>query len=876
MKKIIGFVSIVLTSLILLFVITSCANSTNNNNNNGNQELSNVTSTNPNEPSQTEPSNPDTSDNPGTDENVYYTITFKDYDGTVLQTSNVKKGETPTYNKTNPSRNNDDNYSYTFNGWNPSIETVSKDMVYTATYLSTKNSYTVIWKNWDGTVLEIDYNVEYGMTPIYNGATPTRQSNQNNNYVFNGWDKIITSVTKDIEYKATFEAVPVSLCIVNFDSKGGTSISSQSVIKGEKAKKPSNPTKEGYTFDDWYYQGERWSFIGYTVTETMTLEAKWDINYYNLNLNVNNSKAGIISNNSGSHYYNESITITATTNPGYTFVGWYDGDNLISEKPSYAFTMPAKNLSYTAKWSININTPYKVEHYLQNIDDDNYPTTPFETDNLTGTTDTLTNASVKTYEGFTSPSITQVNINGDGSTVIKLYYTRNSYDLSLSINNYKAGSITDVSGTYKYGKEITIKAETNPGYTFNGWYLNDLPYKEEESFTYTIGTSKVSFEARYTINKYTITLYNQATGVTISGITNGNEYEYDTKITLTATNIPDGYTIKWSRSNGIVNAKDSITFRVPAGDITITTTVVTPPYTRNGTKMYFGTYPQTKVTASETNGLSSITFDSSTWTSYKYYIESTQVDYMYYKDVDIDNNGTYDYRGVYFNQYRPYDYSLSSSTDNSCQYENGYLTNAIHWFSYDPIEWKILTESNGKALILANLILDSQDYYSSGGSSSFTHNGGTGYANNYELSSIRKFLNDNFYNTAFNDLQKAIIEETIVDNSAYSTGYSLNSYACNDTKDKLFLLSHSEATSRDYGLNSYSARRAKGSDYAKCQGLYVYSSTYSSNGNSYWWLRSPYYHNDSSACIVVDDGNVNSLSVLITSYGVRPACWITL
>ena len=46
----------------------------------------------------------------------------------------------------------------------------------------------------------------------------------------------------------------------------------------------------------------------------------------------------------------------------------------------------------------------------------------------------------------------------------------------------------------------------------------------------------------------------------------------------------------------------------------------------------------------------SISFDN-TWTSYRYYLYSNVADYMYYKDIDIDDNGTYDYRGVYFTNY---------------------------------------------------------------------------------------------------------------------------------------------------------------------------------------------------------------------------------
>lgn len=239
---------------------------------------------------------------------------------------------------------------------------------------------------------------------------------------------------------------------------------------------------------------------------------------------------------------------------------------------------------------------------------------------------------------------------------------------------------------------------------------------------------------------------------------------------------------------------------------------------------------------------------------------------MYYQDIDYDNNGTYDYRGVYFTQYRPYNSTISSKEGNSYQDNNGYSTNTIYWFSYDLIEWDILSESNGKALIIANLILDSQDYYPSSSTSSFSHNGGTGYANNYELSNIRKWLKDNFYNTAFNDLQKSLIETTLVDNSLASTGQSSNDYVCNNTNDKIFLLSYKEATST-------TTRLAIGTDYAKCQGLYVYKSS----GDSAWLLRSPDYKNVNYSYLVIDNGDVKNLhSVYSTFRGIRPACYIIL
>lgn len=62
---------------------------------------------------------------------------------------------------------------------------------------------------------------------------------------------------------------------IMFDSDGGTEVDSQYVVSGQKATKPNDPVLEGYTFDGWYIDGEQWSFVGYVVTEDITLVAKW-------------------------------------------------------------------------------------------------------------------------------------------------------------------------------------------------------------------------------------------------------------------------------------------------------------------------------------------------------------------------------------------------------------------------------------------------------------------------------------------------------------------------------------------------------------------------------------------------------------------------
>jgi len=317
-------------------------------------------------------------------------------------------------------------------------------------------------------------------------------------------------------------------------------------------------------------------------------------------------------------------------------------------------------------------------------------------------------------------------------------------------------------------------------------------------------------------------------------------------------------------------------------------------YKREGNYIYFGTYPQTKVTDStiisalnKQVGLLPTASNTQNWTSYKYFIgEKNDTDFMWY--IDIENSGN-TYRGVYFTSYRPFWTTLGSSASSSNQDDNGYYTSTIYWFKYEPIKWRILNENNGEAFLLCEMIIDSQEYYPSINGGSFSHNGGTGYANNYGLSNIRKWLNDTFYNTAFTSLQKALILKTTVDNSARSTNPDNNAthresddndYACSDTLDYVFLLSRQEVTTSSYGFNTSlgaydTARQKKTTDYAKCQGAGTNTDS-SYYGNGYWWLRSPYYDYGHIAHYVYINGYAEHNFVYFTDYGVVPALKIRL
>ncbi|MBQ8163456.1 MAG: InlB B-repeat-containing protein [Clostridia bacterium] len=407
------------------------------------------------------------------------------------------------------------------------------------------------------------------------------------------------------------------------------------------------------------------------------------------------------------------------------------------------------------------------------------------------------------------------------------------------------------------------------GCTFAGWSKTTTP---EEGKYYAPGDSYTVYE-NGSVTFYAVWLENtEAAQATI--IFNSNDgKDQTTELTLqngAILTMPDTYFerygykfVGWSKDSVATKAEylvgesfynspfeETVTFYAIWEKTDAPVIDIEGLYERDGDTIYFGNYPQTQVTDSyitealnDKAGELPSSSNSYNWTSYGYYANGYSQNYMWY--IDLEYEGEY-YRGVYFTSYRPHDAVDYADSYNSDQDESGYYTYTAYWFKYEPIKWTILSDNGDSAFIVSELVIDSQAYDNDG-------NGG------WSESSVRAWLNDTFYETAFNELQKKIIIETSVDNSS-------SSYDTSTTLDYIFLLSNTEAENNNLVYGDCVA-----TDYAFSQGNLVGDIT---GYAEYWYLRTA--GNSTGANTVINDSIGETGTPSFTRGGTRPALNIML
>lgn len=183
-----------------------------------------------------------------------YTVTFRDYDGTVVSQEQYALNAPviePSVDMTRPA---DNTYTYQFTGWDSEVTACTGNKTYTAVYQETYIDYTVTFLDWNGDVLTTQ-TYHYGDS-VSAPAAPTRESDDVYTYTFAGWGSEVVACDGDITYQAVFTPVYIDYSIV-FKNYDGSIFESQTYHYGDTIvapeaipEKPEDDTYT-YTFDGW-------------------------------------------------------------------------------------------------------------------------------------------------------------------------------------------------------------------------------------------------------------------------------------------------------------------------------------------------------------------------------------------------------------------------------------------------------------------------------------------------------------------------------------------------------------------------------------------------------------------------------------------------
>ncbi len=392
-----------------------------------------------------------------------------------------------------------------------------------------------------------------------------------------------------------------------------------------------------------------------------------------------------------------------------------------------------------------------------------------------------------------------------GDITLYASWAATSSTLTLDANG---GSVEVNSLSVTYDQSYELPTPTKEGSAFLGWY--DSNGSRVSSSAIWKGLSGATYTAKWTedANTYALDAGNGTLGEGVEdtlSLTSGASYTLPTpknalehslgKVTFTSYSF-----LGWYLGDELVASSGT------SWDYASSERTLVAKY--EAKEVYYGYYPQSHV--GDTTITSQLTALASSSSSYK------------------TDRGWYYLNGTYYasaRQHASNDYTLSDGTSITPQ-----DTSTIHWFKVEPIKWRILSSEEGTYSLVSSSLL----------------RGDVIYANSlgpiyYDQSHIRDYINGDFYKDAFS-FDSSLVQTVEVDNSASTTGIEPNVCACDNTFDKVYLLSYKDCVNSAYFKNQ-SDRMCSPTDYALCnlangEEGYGYYFTRSPSGNSWYVVYS--------------------------------------
>ena len=474
-----------------------------------------------------------------------YTITWKNYDGTVLKTDvNVVHGTTPTYDGETPTRASTVQYTYTFNGWDPTVSTATNDIVYTATFTQTTRTYSVTIQS---------NNESYGtvsQSTIANVPYGTTVSVSNNTITINGTTVTATAASSTTEYTYAFSQWSVS---------NGATITGATTIT-------ATFTRSGRT---------------YTVTIQSNNNSYGTVSQSTI-ANVPHGATITVSSNTITI---NGTTVTATAQSStaqytYAFSQWSVSNGAtITGATTITATFTQTTRTYTITWNddggVLIDTT-TVE----------YGVVPTHADPTKASTAQYT----YTFNGW-SPTV--VAVTGATTYTATFTATTRTYTVTIQSNNEDYGTVSRSSiDNVPYGTSISVSSNT---ITINGTTVTATATSSTAQYTYEFSQWSVS-DGATTTESTTITATFTQTAVlynitfSYDGVTKNYTYTLVSDFTFPNSSDFTGshpYTVKKWTHNTLSNQEPGDAVRLTTSYNNETFTAFTGGYYQESSNVYY-------------------------------------------------------------------------------------------------------------------------------------------------------------------------------------------------------------------------------------------------------------------------------------------------
>lgn len=205
-----------------------------------------------------------------------FDVTFLNYDSSELYVDRVEKGGNAQYIGPTPLRECDDpGYVYVFTGWSKELQNIQEDTIVTAEFEKKREDLTVIFKNYDDTVLDVQ-TCNYGGRVFYSKEEPKREPDQMYTYTFMGWDRNIDYVTETMSVYPVYQKELRKYQCKFFNENGAFLYLTEATYGSPAVYLGETPYKEGDFFNKWKFVG--WDNDTECVVEDTVFTAQFEIN----------------------------------------------------------------------------------------------------------------------------------------------------------------------------------------------------------------------------------------------------------------------------------------------------------------------------------------------------------------------------------------------------------------------------------------------------------------------------------------------------------------------------------------------------------------------------------------------------------------------